>query len=228
MKHTGKHMGWISAGGFLAAALLAAPVLAQAPAGGKPDIVAQWNQVVPPPAPEVQSVKLEPATTALLVLDFSGTENPAHGPCNASSRPRCVASLPAVAELIADARRHGVFVVYSVSTSGTRADIAPALQPAASDPVVRSGPDKFVGTQLAALLSAHGIKTVIVTGTAAEGAVLDTIADAILRGKMRAVIPVDGMSSTTLYGEQYVAWHLTHAPGLAGNTVLTRSNMIGF
>lgn len=224
-----KLTGWNSiGGGILAASLLAAPVQAEAPATGAPDIVAQWKQVVPPLAPELQSVKLNPSTTALLVLDFSGTENAAHGPCNAVTRPRCTASLPAVAKLIAKARQHGVFVIYSVSTSGTRADIAPALKPAESDPVVRSGPDKFIGTQLAELLSAHGIKTVIVTGTAAEGAVMDTAADAVLRKKLRAVVPVDGMSSTNLYSEQYVAWYLTHAPGLAGNTVLTKSEMIGF
>jgi hypothetical protein len=36
------------------------------------------------------------------------------------------------------------------------------------------------------------------------------------------------MASTESYAEQYVAWHLTHAPGVAQKTILTRIDMIGF
>jgi hypothetical protein len=36
------------------------------------------------------------------------------------------------------------------------------------------------------------------------------------------------MSSTELYAEQYVAWHLTHAPGVSQKTTLTRTDLIGF
>jgi len=36
------------------------------------------------------------------------------------------------------------------------------------------------------------------------------------------------LSSTELYAEQYVAWHLTHAPGVAAKTTLTRTDVIGF
>jgi hypothetical protein len=57
--------------------------------------------------------------------------------------------------------------------------------------------------------------------------VLDTGTDAALHG-MNIVVPVDGMSSTELYAEQYVAWHLTHAPGVTQKTTLTRMDMIGF
>ncbi len=70
------------------------------------------------------------------------------------------------------------------------------------------------------MLEAKGIKRVIVTGTASEGAVLNTAADAAFHG-LNVVIPVDGMSSTELYAEQYVAWHMTHAPGVAQKTTLT-------
>ena len=77
------------------------------------------------------------------------------------------------------------------------------------------------------MLTQKNIKTVIVTGTASEGAVLDTGTDAALHG-LNIVIPVDGMASTELYAEQYVAWHLTHAPGVAQKTTLTRIDMIGF
>jgi len=190
-------------------------------------IIDQWNQVQTPAAPLLQPVTIDPAHTALLVLDMAGAQNPARGPCN-EDRPRCIATIPALAQLIASARADGVLVIYSVSDAGTRDDIALPLQPRGSEAVVKSGPDKFVGTRLAALLAQGGIRTLIITGTGSEGAVLDTATDAILQKHMSVIVPVDGMSSATLYAEQYVAWHLTHAPGIAQHVTLTRSGLIGF
>ena len=165
--------------------------------------------------------------TALLILDFNGAQDPAKGPCNSVIKPRCLASLPRMAGLLAKARAKGVFVVYSVGGAGGAADIATSIAPHSGDPVVKSGPDKFIGTDLATILAGKAIKTVIVTGTAAEGAVLDTATDAALHG-MDVIVPVDGMSSTELYAEQYVAWHLTHAPGVMPKVTLTRIGLLTF
>jgi nicotinamidase-related amidase len=208
---------------MLAAGLVFWPAL-----GLAQNVVQDWGSVRPPAPPAVQRVTLDAAHTALLVLDFSGTQNPAHGPCNQATKPRCMATIPSEARLINDARLHGALVVYSVSPDGTPADISPTLTPVAGEAVVKSGPDKFVGTELADLLAAKGITTVIVTGTAAEGAVLDTALDAALREGLQVVVPVDLMSSVTLYGEQAVAWDLTHAPGISARAVLTQSDLIDF
>lgn len=191
-------------------------------------VVQDWGSVMAPAPPVVRPVTLDAAHTALLVLDFSGTQNPAHGPCNQATKPRCIATIPSEARLIDDARLHGAMVVYSVSPDGEAADISPDLAPLAAEAVVKSGPDKFVGTALADMLAAKGIKTVIVTGTAAEGAVLDTALDAALREGLEVVVPVDLMSSVTLYGEQAVAWDLTYAPGISQRAVLTQSDLIDF
>ena len=121
----------------------------------------------------------------------------------------------------------GIVVVYSLGSSGTASDIATDISPHETDPIVKSGPDKFVGTDLDKILAGKGIRTVIVTGTAAEGAVLDTATDAALKG-MNVIVPVDGMSSAELYAEQYVAWHLVNAPGVAQKVTLTRIDMIRF
>jgi nicotinamidase-related amidase len=193
-----------------------------------PNIIEQWGQAVVPAAPVLRHVKIDPGSTALLVLDMSGAQNPAKGPCNRGAKPRCIASIPGVGLLISAARQHGVYVIYSVSSAGTRADIATAIAPLGSDPVVKSGPDKFVGTDLEALLAARKIRTVIIVGTAAEGAVLDTATHAVLQKKLSVVVPVDGITSASLYPEQYVAWQFLHAPGLAGNVTLTQTDMIGF
>lgn len=190
-------------------------------------VIDDWQTVQPPSAPSLKPVTVDLETTALLLLDFNGAQDPTKGPCNRNTKPRCLASLPKVKSLLDAARAKGVFVVYSLAGAGEPQDIATALAPLASDPIVKSGPDKFIGTNLRSILADKGIKTVIVTGTASEGAVLDTATDAALNG-MNIILPVDGMSSTELYGEQYVAWHMVNAPGVSQKTTLTRIDMIKF
>ncbi len=126
-----------------------------------------------------------------------------------------------------EARSSGVPVVYSITANATTADIATVLAPKDGDPVVKSGANKFINTDLEKILADKGIKTVIVTGTAAEGAVLNTGAYAALKG-MNVILPVDGMSSTDPYAEQYVAWHFTNAPGVSAKTTLTKIDDIKF
>jgi nicotinamidase-related amidase len=170
-------------------------------------------------AAKPQNVTLIPQRTALLALDFTS------GPCG--SRPRCLASLPAEAHLIARARAHRMMVVYSVAPGETAANILAPVAPSAGDPVVESGPDKFVGTNLASILAAAGVTTVIVTGTAAEGAVLDTGLDAGLREGLQVVVPEDLVTSS-VYAETYVAWDFANAPGISARAVVTRSGLLGF
>ena len=207
-------------------------VLVMAAGNGLPaqaqTIIDEWNTVQAPPAPALQSVSVDPASTALLILDFNGSQGSAPGPCNPEVKPRCTTSIPKVKALLDAARANKMLVVYSLSTTGAVTDIAAAIAPKPGDPIVKAGPDKFVGTTLAPLLAGKGIKTIIITGTGAEGAVLDTATEAVLRQKLRIIIPVDGMSSTNPYAEQYVAWHLTHAPGFANKVTLTRSDLITF
>ncbi|MEW6594202.1 MAG: hypothetical protein AB1413_04940 [Thermodesulfobacteriota bacterium] len=42
------------------------------------------------------------------------------------------------------------------------------------------------------------------------------------------VVPLDGMTSATLYAEQYTAWHLMNAPGTKGKVILTLSDLMKF
>ncbi len=85
--------------------------------------------------------------------------------------------------------------------------------------------DKFYGTELEAFLRMKGVKSVLIVGTAAEGAVLHTATAAAIRG-FDVVVPVDCMSSSEMYAEQYTAWHLVNAPGSRRRTTLTKSEMI--
>jgi nicotinamidase-related amidase len=182
-------------------------------------IVDEWAAVKPPPPPELKAVSIDPKTTALLLLDFAKQ--------NCGQRPRCLASLPKVQKFAADARAKQVFVVHSLFGQVTPADLLVEVAPGGKEPVVRSGANKFLGTDLDKILKEHGIATVIVTGTAAHGAVLNTASMAALTG-FKVVVPVDAMSSDP-YSEQYTAWHLANAPGGIGpNVTLTRLDMIKF
>jgi nicotinamidase-related amidase len=182
-------------------------------------IIEEWSTVQAPPPPPIGKVAIEPATTALLVLDI------AKQTCNAEQRPRCVAMLPRLHKLLAQARSRGLFVVYTLGAASTPADILPEVAMLGGEPVVKSAPDKFVATDLEKILKDKGIKTVIAVGAAAHGAVLHTATGAAFRG-FNVVVPVDGMAAETPYAEQYTTWDLANAPRLADKVKLTKIDMI--
>jgi nicotinamidase-related amidase len=197
-----------------AAALWAAPVQAQT-------IVDEWASVKAHAPIELKTVKVDPKTTALLVLDLIKQT------CNAERRPRCLASLPKVEKFLAEARAKGMPVVHSIVASATVADIAPQVAPKEGEPVVSSVANKFIRTDLDKILKERGVTTVIVAGTTAQGAVLFTASEAAFLG-YKVIVPVDGASAENTYAEQATAWTLATAPGVWQNTTMTRFDMIGF
>jgi len=184
-------------------------------------VIEEWASVQAPPAPAAKPVTVDPRTTALLLLDFNKQT------CNAERRPRCIASVPKVQKLLAGARSRGMAIVYSLSAGASAADIASDLAPRQDDPVVTSGPDKFLGTDLEKVLKERNIRTVIVAGTAAHGAVLATASGAALRG-MQVIVPADGISAETLYPEQYTLWHLLNAPRIGAQVTVTRTDLVSY
>jgi nicotinamidase-related amidase len=183
------------------------------------DIIEDWANVKTPSAPEIKAVTVDPKTTALIMGDFMNQ--------SCAKRPRCVAALPAVKKLLGEARAAKVAVIYSTIPNTTSADIMPDVAPAADEPSVTSGVDKFFKTNLEQILKDKGIQTVIIVGTSAEGLVTYTGGEAALRG-FNVVVPVDGMASVEAFAEQYVAWHMTHAPIISPKVTLTRTDMIKF
>jgi nicotinamidase-related amidase len=183
-------------------------------------IIDEWGNVQPPKPPEIKPVKVDPNSTALLVLDIEKLT------CNPERRPRCIASVPKIEALIKKARAKGVPIVYSLTSRGTRDTILKEVAPHEGEPVVKSSVDKFYGTELEQILKEKGAKTVIIVGTAANGAVLGTAIGAAMR-KLNIIVPVGGMSDQ-LYSEQYVSWHLVNAPGTSSYSTLTPIDMIEF
>ena len=184
------------------------------------DVLSEWGRVNPPPAPAIKPVKADPKTTALLMLDFVP-----HDPYCGDGKPRCGATLPAMKRLLGNARIHGAAVIYSVAGKYEASDIAKDIAPAGNEPVVKSRADKFLNTDLEKILKEKGIQTVVVTGTAANGAVLYTASGAALRG-LKVVVPVDGLSANDLFAEQLTVWQLANGPGFGGQVTITKSEMI--
>jgi nicotinamidase-related amidase len=176
------------------------------------------QSIIVPPLPELEDVTVDPKNTALLVLDMVKQV------CNLERRPSCVTSIPKVNNLLKQARDNKMLVVYSLIRIAQVKDIVDELSPLGGEHVVSSGPDKFIGTELESILKGENIERVIVTGTAAHGAVLHTAASASFRG-FNVIVPVDGMSAEQ-FPEYYTVWHLANAPRLGDKVTISRSDKI--
>jgi nicotinamidase-related amidase len=198
--------------------IAAAPGLSTTPAAAQ-TIVDKWASVPAPPAPALKPVTVNPQTTALLMLDFMNQ--------NCGKRPACVATLPTMKKLLTEARAARMPVIYSITPNTTTADVMADVAPLPDEPWVQAGPDKFLNTDLAKILKDKGVQTVIVTGTASNGAVLFTGAGAAFRG-MNVIVPVDGMSAVDPYADLSTAYTFLNAPLVSAKTTLTKADMIKF
>jgi nicotinamidase-related amidase len=190
----------------------AAPLHAQS-------IIDEWSSVQLPPAPELTSVTVDPKTTALLMLDFLKQ--------NCGSNPRCVATLPKAQKLLAAARDKDMTIIYSLFPGPVIGDTLPEVAPKGTEPVVTSFFNKFLNTDLDKILQDKGIKTVIVTGVASDGAVLYTGTEAFFR-HYQTIIAIDAISGKSAYVDQFSVYQFTVAPVMAGKVILTRTDMIKF
>ncbi|MHA2247459.1 MAG: cysteine hydrolase [Candidatus Hodarchaeales archaeon] len=182
-------------------------------------IIEEWDNLKIPAPPELEEVTVESKSTALLVLDFQNLN------CNQERRPRCVASLPKVQKLLSKAREKDLLIVYSLIRSSHVEDIRVEVKPLGNEPIVKAGVDKFYKTDLENILRRNDISKVIIVGTSAHGAVLHTATGAAQR-QLKVIVPVDGISASDPYAEQYSVWHLANSPGTRRSVSLTKSDMI--
>jgi nicotinamidase-related amidase len=186
-------------------------------------LIEEWGSAQMPPAPQLKPAKIDAQETALLVMDFTIQT------CTHQRRPRCAASVPKVAKLVADARTKGALIIYSVAVpNSVPTDILKELTPAAGERVLPPlGPDKFINSDLEKTLKDKGITTVVAMGTQAQTSVLHTGATAALKG-FKVIVPVDGMSADAVFPEAYTAWHLATAARISNQVTLTKFDLIGF
>src|SRR4030095_1243503 len=144
-----------------------------------------------PALPEPVRVVLKPATTALLVSDMIDP--------TCKSQPKCTQiMLPAIASLLAQARKADVLVVYS-TRAATMSKWLPEGAPAPGDAMSDSyAQDRFYNSVLDKTLKAKGITTLILTGWKVSGSVLYTSVGATLRD-YTVVVPVDASLAATDY-----------------------------
>ena len=203
----------------LGAASVAVAALSYAAPARAADVIAEWSSIQMPPVPALKAVTVDPKTTALFLFDFM-TEN-------CGQRPRCVAAVPTLKAIHDQARAAGMLVAYTLPGGGKI--IAPGIAPRPGEVVDQKagGPDKFIGDDLDQRLKAHGIKTVILCGTSAQGVGLGTGAGAAQRG-YAVIYPVDCVPSESAFREAYAAWHMAGGgpPVTTKHVTVTRTSMI--
>src|SRR5580700_4639475 len=185
------------------------------------DVIDEWSTIQMPPAPTLKAVTVDPKTTALFLFDFMGE--------NCGQRPRCVAAVPTLKALHDRARAADMLVAYTLPGGGKIIDEGIAPRDGEVVDQKPGGPDKFLGDDLDQRLKAHGIKTVILCGTSAQGVGLGTGAAAAQRGYY-VIYPVDCLLSESAFREAYAAWHMAGGgpPVTTKWVTVTRTDMITF
>jgi nicotinamidase-related amidase len=144
-----------------------------------------------PSPPDPVPVVLDPRTTALLIFDVIEhicARQPA-------TRERMV---PAIAALLARARKAGVTVAYGTRAANMSTWL-PEVSPAPGDiRIENQAQDRFYNTDLDKALKAKGIATLVLTGWKVSGSVTYTSVGATLRG-YTVVVPIDTTSDATDY-----------------------------
>ena len=191
-----------------------------APAGAA-TIVDEWYGVKVPPPPKIEDAVVDAKTTALLVLDFNAPI------CVPATNARCAAAAANAKKLLDAARAKGATVVYTTGGGGKPESIAEELKPMAGEPGIPGVSDKFYNTNLDKVLADKGVKTVVVTGVASNGAVLFTAVGAVRRD-LGVVVPLDAGSAPNPYAEQLTAWQLANSPGQVGKIKITLTSKVTF
>ncbi len=180
-----------------------------------------------PTIPAPVAVTLDSKATALAVLDVNTS--------SCAPRPPCVDTLPTLAALIKKARDAKVSVIFS--TTAATNTILPQVAPQPGEPVVvPSVADKFFNTNFDDLLKQRKATTLIVVGTAANGAVLYTSYGANVRG-YTVVVAEDGISSAVPFSTVLARFQLLNQPGFTNTdnkpladklVTLSRGDLITF
>lgn len=214
-----------TAGGQYSAVAVPPPPTTQASASSASPSAAAILPSIPAPVP----VTLDARTTALLILDFTSV--------NCQPDPVCLGTITAVTSLRNKARAAKVPVIYStISLPAGPPPFLADLAPQPGEPVVSARANKFTDTDLEAILKQRNIRTLVIVGNAANGAVMYTSLHANTKG-YTVVVAEDGISSPVPINTHLARYQLLNQPGFANadNTpladkkvTLSRSDLITF
>jgi nicotinamidase-related amidase len=181
-----------------------------------------------PSPPDPVPVVLNPATTALLIFDIVDPI--------CARQPNCTGKMvPAIASLLARARKAGVTVAFG-TRAPTMSKWLPEVLPAPGDIKIESqAQDRFYNTDLDKTLNAKGITTLILAGWKVSGSVTYTSVGATLRG-YTVVVPVDASLDATDYEIAIGLYQILHQhsenaanePLKEKASTLSRTDLISF
>jgi nicotinamidase-related amidase len=156
--------------------------------------------------PPAQPARLDPAKTAVLVLDmtlYTSGPNPHHQ-----------AILPALAEFLKRARNAGVPIVFTGARTQLGQPVEPALEHRPGEPLIYPDAfDKFKPGELRPLLDQHQPTDLVITGGAVNMAVMYTATAAARDEHYQVYIPLDGVYTPDAYRYEYALYQLTVLPG---------------
>jgi nicotinamidase-related amidase len=198
-------------------------VATAAPAANKPMITLQM-----PGTPDPAPVKLDPKTTALMVLDYVEDICATQAKCKNQM-------LPAMTPFMQRVRKAGLTVAYGTREQNMTKWLK-EVAPAAGDiKIINTAQDRFYNTDLDKALKAKGIKTIIMVGWKISGSVTYTSVGAMARD-YTVVIPMDTTTAASDY-ETTIGFYnvlnsgnanLANEPLKAKSVTLTRTDLITF
>lgn len=156
------------------------------------------------PAPSL--ARLDPTITAVLVLDMTFY---ARGP-----NPHHEAILPGLAAFLDRARQAGAPIIFTGAATQVGQPVEPALKHRPEEPLIYPDAfDKFKPGELRPLLDQHGVRELVITGGAANMAVMYTATAAARDEHYQIYIPLDGVYTPDAYRYEYALYQLTVLPG---------------
>jgi len=178
-----------------------------------------------PNRPEAKPVTLDSKSTAILVLDMNARCDDPKQVCSKIAAP--------LGEFLDKARAAAVPIIYTVSSSAKGKPLGELAAPLHRKPgetvLYPDAFDKFYPGELQPLLKEKGAKTLIITGSATNNAVLYTATTAARMHRYSVVIPLDGVNAATRYEQEYAIHQLTVLPSEANKLFqFTNLSMISF
>ena len=178
-----------------------------------------------PNRPEAKPLTLDSKTTAILVLDMNAR-------CD-DPKQVCSKIAAAIGDFLDKARTAGAPIIYTVSASAkgkSLGELAVPLKKKEGEVVIYPDAfDKFVGGELQAWLKDRGAKTLVITGSSTNAAVLYTATSAARMHRYNVVIPMDGVNAAMQYEHEYSLHQFTVLPSEANKLFqFTRLSMIKF
>lgn len=178
-----------------------------------------------PNRPEPKPVTLDSKSTAVLVLDLNARCDDPKQVCSKITAP--------LGDFLDKARAASVPIIYTVSTAAKGKPIgelsAPLRRKENEVIIYPDGFDKFYSGELQPLLKDRGVKTLIITGSSTNSAVLYTATTAARMHRYAVVIPIDGVNAATRYEHEYAIHQFTVLPSEANKLFeFTKLSMISF